>query len=117
WEGSGNIQCLDVLLALARAPATGQALWNELHFDAGPAYTAAIESLRAPLPGKTPSPEASARRFVESLALALQASALLSAANPIAQPFVRTRLATPHLLGFGTLLPDLPLEQFNARAA
>src|SRR5690606_4324331 len=49
WEGSGNRQCLDVLRALAREPDTGQALWNDLHFDADPAYTAAIESLRAPL--------------------------------------------------------------------
>src|SRR5690606_8041993 len=103
--------------ALAREPDTGQALWNELHFDAGPAYTAAIESLGAPLQGKTPIQQGAARRCVESLALALHAIALLTAANPLAQPFVRTRLAPPHLLGFGTLPTGLPLDQFIARAA
>src|SRR5690606_34427550 len=30
WEGSGNIQCLDVLRALAREPATGEALLARL---------------------------------------------------------------------------------------
>src|SRR4029453_13326595 len=30
WEGSGNIQCLDVLRALSKEPETGFALWTEL---------------------------------------------------------------------------------------
>src|SRR6185295_4355783 len=30
WEGSGNIQCLDVLRALTKEPATRDALWEEL---------------------------------------------------------------------------------------
>src|SRR5690606_40228662 len=67
-------------------------LWNELQLDGGPAYAATIETLRTPLQGKTTIPEESARRFVESLALALQASVLLRAASLIAQPFVRSRL-------------------------
>src|SRR5690606_17067250 len=35
WEGSGNIQCLDVLRALHREPASGQALLAELEAAAG----------------------------------------------------------------------------------
>src|SRR3954471_20860645 len=30
WEGSGNIQCLDVLRALAKDPATREAFFSEL---------------------------------------------------------------------------------------
>src|SRR3546814_3984026 len=35
WEGSGNIQCLDVLRALAREPESGDALPAELDVAAG----------------------------------------------------------------------------------
>ncbi|HZX80620.1 MAG TPA: acyl-CoA dehydrogenase family protein, partial [Lysobacter sp.] len=44
WEGSGNIQCLDVLRALAREPATREALQAELQGAMGrdAAFDAAI---------------------------------------------------------------------------
>ena len=75
WEGSGNIQCLDVLRALAKEPETGAALWNELQStgsdDAD--YASAVERLRAPLTGHVRVEEAGARTLVEQLALALQA--------------------------------------------
>src|SRR5690606_20528316 len=45
WEGSGNIQCLDVLRALAKELATGAALWRELQ-DA-PLDAALLDRLRA----------------------------------------------------------------------
>ena len=117
WEGSGNVQCLDVLRALSRDPGTGPALWQELQCDGGGEPCAAVlQSLQAPLHGNTPIPEPAARTFVESLALALQASILLRANNPLANHFVATRLATPHAQNYGTLPTTLPLEEILARA-
>ena len=118
WEGSGNIQCLDVLRALAKDPQTGVALWSELQSSGAAAgCDGAIANLRAPLAGGIAVPEAAARTFVESLALALQASVLLRAGSPIASAFCQTRLATPHALAFGTLPASVEFEQFIARAA
>ena len=89
WEGAGNIQCLDVLRALTKEPETGAALWAELQ-DMRPAndrHEATIDRLRARLVGQVRIEEANARRFVEQLALALQASALLRTRSPIADMF------------------------------
>jgi len=117
WEGSGNIQCLDVLRALAREPESGPALWHELQCKTpAEGYDAAIAKLRAPLHGETQVPEAAARTFVESLALALQASVLLRAGSPLAEAFCRSRLAAPHALAFGTLPAGLPCPGIIDRA-
>ena len=108
WEGSGNIQCLDVLRALAKEPEAGLASWNELQAtgseDAD--YAGAVERLRAPLVGTLRVEEAGARMLVEDLALALQGNALRRAGSPVAQVFCRTRLGRAHGLAFGTLPPD-----------
>src|SRR5690606_8150383 len=47
WEGSGNIQCLDVLRALSREPETGEALRAEIEAARGlhPAFDTAARSL------------------------------------------------------------------------
>jgi putative acyl-CoA dehydrogenase len=118
WEGSGNIQCLDVLRALAREPASGAALLAELETAAGlrPDYDAALEALRVPLAGHGEVDEYAARRSAERIALALQAALLLRSASPAAVAFVRSRLAGAHGLAFGTLERDVPVEQLLARA-
>jgi putative acyl-CoA dehydrogenase len=107
WEGSGNIQCLDVLRALSREPATADALRLELqdatgldrHYDAG--LLAAT-----PLLSAGGIEEAGARLAVERLALLLQASVLLRAASPAAGLFCRSRLGGAHGLAMGTLPAD-----------
>jgi putative acyl-CoA dehydrogenase len=114
WEGSGNIQCLDVLRALAKEPATGAALWRELQ-DAG-LDAALLERLHAPLHGEAAVPEAAARSFVEGLALALQASVLHRASSPIAAVFARTRIHAPHAMALGTLPADIGFGDILARA-
>jgi putative acyl-CoA dehydrogenase len=118
WEGSGNIQCLDVLRALAKEPETGAALWNELHStaDDDADHAGAVERLRAPLAGNVRVEEAAARKFVEDLALALQGAALLGAGSPVAQVFCRTRLGRAHGLAFGTLPPDSSWDAVIDRA-
>jgi putative acyl-CoA dehydrogenase len=118
WEGSGNIQCLDVLRALAKEPETGAALWNELHStaDDDADHAGAVERLRSPLAGNVRVEEAAARKFVEDLALALQGAALLGAGSPVAQVFCRTRLGRAHGLAFGTLPPDSSWDAVIDRA-
>ncbi|MGV8941659.1 MAG: acyl-CoA dehydrogenase family protein [Lysobacter sp.] len=118
WEGSGNIQCLDVLRALAREPDTGAALWAELQ-AAGtghPEHSVAVEHLRGSLHGETVIDPADARYFVERLALALQGSLLLRARSPAAEGFCRSRLGGSHGLAMGTLPAGLALTELIARA-
>lgn len=117
WEGSGNIQCLDVLRALAREPASAAALLAELEAAAGtnPEYDEALDALRAPLAGNGEVDEYAARRISERIALALQAALLLRSASPAADAFVRSRLAGAHGLAFGTLQADVPVDELLAR--
>ncbi|WP_456361740.1 acyl-CoA dehydrogenase family protein [Xanthomonas sp. F4] len=118
WEGSGNIQCLDVLRALAREPASAAAVLAELETAAGtdPAYDAAVNALRPPLSGAASTDEYTARQLAERLTLALQAAVLLRSASPAAASFVRSRLAGAHGLAFGTLEAGVPVEELLARA-
>ncbi|WP_425602198.1 isovaleryl-CoA dehydrogenase [Luteimonas aquatica] len=117
WEGSGNIQCLDVLRALSREPETGIALLAELESAQGlhPAYDAALVALkRALAPGG--SDEAGARVLAERLALALQASVLLRTGSPAAEAFCVSRLGGGHGLAFGTLASDTDCGALIERA-
>jgi putative acyl-CoA dehydrogenase len=111
WEGSGNIQCLDVLRALAREPETEAALLAELEGARGMHATmdATIDALHTTLDAGNEG-ESGARLLVERLALALQAATLLRAGNPMAAAFCRSRLGGGHGLAFGTLPAD---ERFD----
>src|SRR5690606_11538356 len=90
WEGSGNIQCLDVLRALAKEPQTFAAVLAELDAAAGADadFDAALLALREAL-AAGPS-EAGARRLVERMAQLLQASLLLRFESPMAAGFCRS---------------------------
>ncbi|WP_313247220.1 isovaleryl-CoA dehydrogenase [Stenotrophomonas rhizophila] len=116
WEGSGNIQCLDVLRALSREPQVVPVLDAELDGVAGRdgSFDAAFQALRSAL-AASPG-EAQARRITEQLALLLQAAVLLRANSPIASAFVRTRLGGEHGMAFGTLPADLDTAAMLARA-
>lgn len=118
WEGSGNIQCLDVLRALQREPRSGQALLAELegalHLD--PDFDSEFKELRPVLQGDATLPEAEARRWVEALALALQGSLLLRNGSPMADAFCTTRIGGDHGLAYGTLPRDFDLGVLMARA-
>jgi putative acyl-CoA dehydrogenase len=102
WEGSGNVICLDVLRALGRNPETLDAFVAECRGAAGAdprlgAWLAALEiDLREP-------DEAGARRLVERMGLALQASLLVRHGDPaVADAFCASRLGDGGL-AFGTL--------------
>lgn len=115
WEGSGNIQCLDVLRALAREPESAEALVAELDAASGEDrdYDAALPALRESLRS---TDEAGARMLVERLALALQAGLLLRANSPLAGLFCRSRLGGGHGLALGTLPADADFAMPIARA-
>ena len=115
WEGSGNIQCLDVLRALSREPATAAALRDAIDAARGqhPAMDAAAAGLPDLLANAT---EAGARRLVERLALALQAAVLLRAGSPAAEAFCRSRLAGDHGGAMGTLPAGVDHAALVARA-
>jgi len=118
WEGSGNIQCLDVLRALGREPEAGRALLLELDRARGrdDALDARIDELAPMLTGAAALHEAQMRAFVERLALALQAALLFVADSPAAIAFCRSRVGGAHGLGFGTLPHDLELDAIVARS-
>ena len=116
WEGSGNIQCLDVLRALAREPAVLAAVENELEAAHGrdARYDTSLQWLRTQL-AQAPA-EAQARVITERLALQLQAAVLLRAQSPVASAFVRSRLGGEHGMAFGTLPEDVDFAAILQRA-
>ncbi len=118
WEGSGNIQCLDVLRALAREPVQAQVLWHWL--QASGAWSTeggegAAATLRGVLAEGRAVPEVHARWLVERLAVSMQAAVLRQARSPLADAFHRSRLAGQHGVAFGTLLEERDIEAALAR--
>lgn len=105
WEGSGNIQCLDVLRALSREPDTREALFAELMAARGghPDFDRMLT--RLPVLMEDPATlEMRSRQLTEELALALQASLLIRAGNSsISDHFCRSRLGNAHGIALGTL--------------
>ena len=119
WEGSGNIQCLDVLRALSKEPETREALFAELLAARGldSSLDAEIHWLNEAY-AERDALELRSRMVVERTALALQASILLRAGNAeVAGTFCRSRLAGEHGLAFGTLPADAPMRALIERAA
>ena len=117
WEGSGNIQALDVLRVLARSPEALDAWFAELELTAGaePLLDAAVERLKAAL-ADAEEGEYRARALVRDLVLTLQASLLLRAGcAPVAEAFIRSRLGEP-LRQYGELPRGLELSGILARA-
>lgn len=117
WEGSGNIQCLDVLRALAREPQCGEALLAQLERARGqlPVFDAQVQRLQQELASGRVE-EFSARHLVERLALALQAASLIRAQSPAAELFVRSRLGGEHGLVLGTLPAGTEVDALIDRA-
>lgn len=114
WEGSGNIQCLDVLRALAKEPLAVEAVRAELRAAAHPSLARVAAEAEALLSGDEAS-EVSARWQVERLALALQGSVLVRAESPMAEAFCRSRLDGGRGLAFGTMAAATPFEEILAR--
>jgi putative acyl-CoA dehydrogenase len=119
WEGCGNIQCLDVLRALAREPATREAYFAEL--DAARGLDSVLDregaALLAALDDRS-TLELRARAVVERMALALQASILLRGGDPeVARSFCASRLGGAHGAAFGTLGADAAVDRLIERGS
>jgi putative acyl-CoA dehydrogenase len=118
WEGSGNIQCLDVLRALSKEPETREALFGELLGARGmdSALDQEIHWLGEAFADRS-TLELRSRMVVERTALALQAALLLRAGHAdLASAFCRSRLGGEHGLAFGTLPADVPMRALIDRA-
>jgi putative acyl-CoA dehydrogenase len=106
WEGSGNVQCLDVLRAMIKSPASLDAFFAEVQEGAvaEPRLDAYAKALRDELPGEVETIEVRARRVVEKMALALQASLLVRYGDEaVADAFCASRLSGDWGQAFGTL--------------
>ncbi|MEU7155909.1 acyl-CoA dehydrogenase family protein [Streptomyces chrestomyceticus] len=118
WEGSGNIQALDLLRALRREPAALHAFLTEIGTARGADHRldGAIKGLLTEL-ADLEGIEARARRLAERLTLVLQGSLLVRYAPPeVADAFCASRLGTDHGTSFGTLPHTLALRAIVERA-
>ena len=114
WEGSGNVNALDVLRALEREPETAEAFLAEVRLAAGEdaRLDGAVARLEAALRGPE---EAGARRLLELLATTLQGSLLLRhAPAEVADAFCASRLERPGGV-YGTLPAGLDLAAIAER--
>ncbi|MBV8249809.1 MAG: isovaleryl-CoA dehydrogenase [Comamonas sp.] len=118
WEGSGNVQCLDVLRALRREPEVRDALFAELYRVRGQhaALDRETEWLVKAL-NDTAALEHNSRYVVERMALAMQAALLTTGApDAVAAAFCHSRLNGGHGLAFGTLDVSAPMDELIERA-
>ncbi|MEV0991997.1 acyl-CoA dehydrogenase family protein [Streptomyces sp. NPDC049949] len=118
WEGSGNVQALDVLRALQREPMALNAFLQEVGQARGADHRldSAIKGLLTEL-ADLEGIEARARRVVERIALVLQGSLLVRWAPPeVADAFCASRLGGDWGAAFGTLPHSLHLGALVERA-
>ncbi len=118
WEGSGNIQCLDVLRALSKSPETREALFAELmsarggHADLDREITWLNSAL-----DDVSTLELRSRIVGERIALALQAAILVKTGNTaLSDTFCASRLGGEHGLNYGTLSAQTPFAALIDRA-
>jgi putative acyl-CoA dehydrogenase len=106
WEGSGNVQALDVLRAMDKNPQAVEAFADEVGQGAvaEPRLDEFGRRLREDLASDPETLESRARGLVERMALALQASLLVRYGDPAtADAFCASRLAGDWGRAFGTL--------------
>jgi putative acyl-CoA dehydrogenase len=117
WEGSGNVQCLDVLRALAKESGVLDALFAELGDGHGDRRLAErIARLQRAL-ADPDDIQYRARQLTEDIALALQATLLLEAGNAdVSDAFIASRLGEGGHV-FGCLPRGLELRAILDRSA
>lgn len=122
WEGSGNVIALDVLRAMMRQPHTVDAFAREVGKAAGQHrdFDAHLKTMQTLLDEARNDPAQAprlARRVTEAMALALQASVLLSEAPTcVADAFVTARLSPARGMEYGALPAGVDSQQIVDRA-
>ena len=118
WEGSGNVQCLDVLRAMSRTPPVVDAFFAEVLLSKGanPALDRHVASLARDL-GDHADLEYRARGLVDRMALTLQASLLVRHAPAwVSDAFCQSRLAQAGTHNYGSLPRGLDVSAIIERA-
>lgn len=118
WEGSGNVQCLDVLRALQRDPGSLElfAEYAQTHLGDDTAAREVLNDVVQELRGDAKSLELNARVVVQRLALVFQAAALRKfGAELTATAFSSSRLAREHGGVFGALPAQTPFDELIQR--
>jgi putative acyl-CoA dehydrogenase len=118
WEGSGNVITLDMLRALQREPECVPILFAEFAKARGAdkRYDAFVDKLQA-LFNNQEDILFRARRIIEGLALAIQASQLIQhAPNFVSEPFVASRLGGDYGHAYGTLPTGTDAKRIIERA-
>jgi len=129
WEGSGNIQCLDVLRAMRRSPAAVQAFFDELGRARGghAGLDRHVGSLKDDVvrhavakldPSQAGELECGARELVDRLATALQASLLVRVApHWLSDAYCASRLQGLGHHQYGALPAGLDCARIIERAS
>lgn len=107
WEGSGNVQCLDVLRALHKEPETLDAFFKELLScqSNNTNYDRYVENLKTEIKNIN---ESQARYYVERMAKAMSACQLLKHAPQfISDAYIKSRLVETRGLNYGCLPNDI----------
>ncbi|WP_348737608.1 acyl-CoA dehydrogenase family protein [Pseudomonas rhodesiae] len=117
WEGSGNVQCLDVLRALSKEPGVLEALFIELGNGHGDRHLARhIEQLKSAFMD-TQDIQYRARQLTEDIAVALQAKLLLEAGNAaVSDGFIASRLSDSSGRAYGALPRGVDVAAIVARS-
>ena len=118
WEGSGNIQCLDVLRVMQKSPEVLTTYFDEVDLARGRSsiLDTYIATLKTDLSDATEI-EYRARDLVDRVALGLQAALLLRhAPDFVAHAFCRSRLASSGHHQYGTLPRGVAVQEIIARA-
>jgi putative acyl-CoA dehydrogenase len=118
WEGSGNIQCLDVLRAIGKTPAVLGAYFDEVLKARG--GHASLDRHMAQLQAElhdSADIEVRARSLVDRMATILQAALLVQhAPDWIADAFCRSRLDGSGHHQFGALPASVQFDRIIERA-
>lgn len=118
WEGTGNVRCLDVLRSMQRELETVEVFLGEVAKARGAngrldAFTEDLSRRLADLKDLEPV----ARRIVEMMAVALQASLLVRhSTSAVADAFCATRLGGDWGHAFGILPRGLDTQAIVDRA-
>ena len=118
WEGSGNVQCLDVLRAMRKEPETVEALFFELGKAKGTdaRFDNFVKEVEKEFADENEI-EFRARRLVENLGVALQAAILIQHGNSaVSDAFCAARISGNKYGAFGTLPTGIETDTIIKRA-
>lgn len=118
WEGSGNVQALDMLRALERSPQVLETWFAELAATMGkhPLLDRAVGKLQQEFADMGEA-QYRARNLIEQLALTMQASLLLQGENEaVADAFIVSRLGAERSHNYGNLPRGVDLNAVLERA-